>query len=151
MWTRAVALAAALFAGGSMLPADARAQDPQQALQEGPVLISRIDVVGNARVDDATMLREIAIQPGDSVLYPDIERAIHLIEAQQLRELQRVDERADQLSMFATLFDDPGRINTELARLRSVTTEDVRRFADRFLVAENRAVIHYVPRRGGVA
>jgi zinc protease len=29
-------------------------------------------------------------------------------------DLQTVDERADQLSMYTTLFDDPGRINTEL-------------------------------------
>jgi predicted Zn-dependent peptidase len=56
-----------------------------------------------------------------------------------------VDERADQLSMYATLFDDPGRINTEIDRFRAVTPEAVRDFANRYLGADNRAVLLYVP------
>lgn len=81
----------------------------------------------------------------------DVERAIALIEAQQLTELQTVDERADQLSMHTTLFDDPGRINTELTRVREVGTADVRAFATRYLQPDNRAVLRYVPRNGGAA
>src|SRR5690606_874651 len=49
---------------------------------------------------------------------PEVERAIHLIETRRLIDLQRVDERADQLSMFTMLFDDPDRINTELDRIK---------------------------------
>jgi len=83
---------------------------------------------------------------------PEVERAIHLIETRRLIDLQRVDERADQLSMFTMLFDDPDRINTELDRIKAVTTADVRRFAERFLGADNRAVLWYVPRgKGGAA
>jgi zinc protease len=78
----------------------------------------------------------------------EVERALHLLEVNHLRELQRVDERADQLSMFATLFDDPGRINTELDRLRAVSVDDVRGFARDYLVPHNRGVIHYVPSNG---
>jgi predicted Zn-dependent peptidase len=62
--------------------------------------------------------------------------------------LQSVDERADQLSMQTTLFDDPGRINTELARVRDVSTAEVRAFAARYLNAHNRAVLRYVPQEG---
>ncbi|NJD10796.1 MAG: insulinase family protein, partial [Gemmatimonadetes bacterium] len=76
----------------------------------------------------------------------DVERAIRLLEARQLIDLQTVDERADQLSMYTTLFDDPGRINTELSRIRAVTTDSVRAFAARCLVPQNRAVLRYVPR-----
>jgi len=76
----------------------------------------------------------------------DVERAIRLLEARQLIDLQSVDERADQLSMYTTLFDDPGRINTELTRIRAVTTGSVRAFAERYLVPENRAVLSYLPR-----
>jgi zinc protease len=78
----------------------------------------------------------------------DVERAINLIEARRLTELQRMDERADQLSMHATLFDDPGRINTELDRLRAVTTTDVRAFAAARLGADNRATLTYLPQAG---
>ncbi|CAN5828885.1 pitrilysin family protein [soil metagenome] len=79
----------------------------------------------------------------------DVERAIALIDARNLADLQTVDERADQLSMHTTLFDDPGRVNTELARVRAVTTADVRAFAGDFLRRDNRAVLRYVPRNNG--
>jgi zinc protease len=78
----------------------------------------------------------------------DVERAIALLEARNLEDLQTVDERADHLSMFTTLFDDPGRINTELARVRAVTTADVRAFAERHLTSRNRGIIRYVPGNG---
>jgi zinc protease len=79
----------------------------------------------------------------------EVERAIHLIEAYQLAALQRVDERADQLSMFTSLFDEPERINTELDRVRAVTPGAVRAFAEQYLGADNRALLLYVPRNGG--
>ena len=66
-------------------------------------------------------------------------------------ELQTVDERADQLSMYTTLFDDPDRINTELARVRNVTTADVRAYATRYLRQNKRAVLRYVPRNGATS
>jgi zinc protease len=59
-----------------------------------------------------------------------------------------VDERADQLSMYATLFNDPGRINTELQRVREVSAADVRSFAREFMQPANRAVLDYVPAAG---
>jgi predicted Zn-dependent peptidase len=80
----------------------------------------------------------------------EVERARNLIEARRLIDLQRVDERADQLSMYATLFDDPGRINTELDRIRAVTPEAIRDFAERYLGEDNRAILLYLP-EGGAA
>jgi zinc protease len=78
----------------------------------------------------------------------DVERAIALLEARNLADLQTVDERADQLSMYTTLFDDPGRINTELARVRAVTAADVRAFAKQHLHDDNRGVLRYIPANG---
>ncbi|MEX1184804.1 MAG: pitrilysin family protein [Gemmatimonadota bacterium] len=79
----------------------------------------------------------------------DVERAIAMMEARHLSDLQTVDERADQLSMYTTIFRDPGRINTELARVRAVTSERVRAFGEACLRADNRAVLRYVPQNGG--
>ena len=81
----------------------------------------------------------------------DVERAVAMLEASHLTELQTVDERADQLSMYTTLFDDPDRINTELARVRKVTTADVRAYATRYLRQDNRAVLRYVPKNGATS
>ena len=95
---------------------------------------------------EAELARELAtLRDVDSA---DVERAIHLIEARQLSDLQRVDERADLLSMFTMLFDDPDRINTELDRVRAVTPQAVREFAEAQIVDENRATLQYVPRDG---
>jgi predicted Zn-dependent peptidase len=97
---------------------------------------------------EAALLREL--EGLRAVRGDEVERARNLIEARRLVELQRVDERADQLSMYATLFDDPGRINTELDRIRAVTPESIRDIAERFLGEDNRAVLLYLP-EGGAA
>ncbi len=76
----------------------------------------------------------------------DVARAISLMEARHLLDLQKMDNRADLLSQFATLFDDPGRLNTELDRLRAVTPAQVRAFAQRQLGEDNRVLLWYLPR-----
>ncbi len=75
----------------------------------------------------------------------EIARAIAVTETDLVRSLERVGERADLLSMFELYFDDPGRLNRELDRLRAVTSGDVRRFAAERLGPDNRAVLTYVP------
>ena len=77
----------------------------------------------------------------------DVERAVNLIEARRLIELQQVGERADMLSMYTTLFDDPGRINTELDSIRAVTPERAR-LRRRFFGDDNRGTLLYVPTNG---
>jgi hypothetical protein len=42
-------------------------------------------------------------------------------------------------------FDDPARINTEVGRLRAVTTADVRALADELMGEDNRGLLWYVP------
>jgi predicted Zn-dependent peptidase len=73
----------------------------------------------------------------------EVERAVAVLETDLVRGLEQVGERADLLSMFELYFDDPGRINRELDRLRSVTAADVRSFAAAYLGADNRAVVTY--------
>ena len=102
-----------------------------------------IDALDRALEEEVAALADISED--------EVTRAIRLIEARQLDDLQKVDERADQLSMFACLFDDPGRINTELDRVRAVTAEDVRRTAARHFTPEATATLIYVPQDGGAA
>ena len=75
----------------------------------------------------------------------EVERAVTGIEARHVFELQKVNERADQLSQLTTFFDDPGLINTELDHYRAVTADDVRRFAAEYLTDDNLVVLTYVP------
>lgn len=75
----------------------------------------------------------------------EIDRAIALTETDLVRTLERVAERADLLSMFDLYFDDPGRLNNELDRLRSVTLDQIRTFAGERLGEDNRAIVTFEP------
>jgi zinc protease len=75
----------------------------------------------------------------------EMDRAIALTETDLVRSLERTAERADLLSMFDLYFDDPGRLNSELDRLRAVSRDDVRAFASERLGADNRAVVTFQP------
>jgi predicted Zn-dependent peptidase len=59
--------------------------------------------------------------------------------------LQRVEERADRFSMYATLFDDPGLINRMLPRYLAVTPEAIREVAAAVFRPDNRVVLTYLP------
>jgi zinc protease len=75
----------------------------------------------------------------------ELDRAKALTEADELGALQRVDEKADRLSMYATLFDDPEMINSILPRYLSTTAEQIRSVAAEVFVPENRVVLTYLP------
>jgi predicted Zn-dependent peptidase len=75
----------------------------------------------------------------------ELSRAKALIEADELGALTRVEERADRLSMYATLFDDPHLVNRMLARYLAVTPEAIRDVAAAVLRGDNRVVLTYVP------
>jgi predicted Zn-dependent peptidase len=79
----------------------------------------------------------------------ELARAKALIETDELGGLQRVGERADRLSMYATLLDDPGEINHQLERYLVVTAEDVRAACADVLVPANRVVLTYIPAETG--
>ncbi len=81
----------------------------------------------------------------ESVREEEIQRAISVTETQLVREIQRVGERADLLSMFDQFFDDPSRLNSELDRMRAVTPAQVSEFTKGHLGPDNRAVLTYVP------
>jgi zinc protease len=75
----------------------------------------------------------------------ELERAKALTEADELGALQRVDEKADRLSMYATLFDDPEMINRILPRYLSTTAEQIHSVSADVFVPNNRVVLTYLP------
>jgi predicted Zn-dependent peptidase len=97
---------------------------------------SRVEAAFNEELERLT--REV-------VTDDELARAQALVEADELGALQRVEERADRLSMYATLFDDPGMINSMLSRYLAVTPEDIRVAAADVFRADNRVVLTYLP------
>ncbi len=80
----------------------------------------------------------------------ELARARALVEADELGALQRVEERADRLSMYATLFDQPDLINRMLTRYLSVEPGDIRSVAAAVFRPENRLVLTYLPQLDAV-
>jgi predicted Zn-dependent peptidase len=77
----------------------------------------------------------------------ELARARALIEANELGALGRVEEVADRLSMYATLFDRPEMVNEQLPRYLSVTADEIREVARDTFREDNRVVLTYVPRQ----
>jgi predicted Zn-dependent peptidase len=87
-------------------------------------------------------LERLAVEP---VSDDELARAFALVEADELGALQRVEERADRLSMYATLFDDPGLVNRMLPRYLSVTPARILEVAAATFRPDNRMVLTYLP------
>ena len=101
-----------------------------------------------ARVE-AAYLEELERLATEAPSDDELARAKALTEADELGSLARVEERADRLSMYATLFDDPALINTLLPRYLSVTGEQIRDTARAVFRADNRMVLTFVPKSNG--
>jgi zinc protease len=78
----------------------------------------------------------------------ELARAKALTEADELGALQRVDEKADRLSMYATLFDDPGMVNSILPRYLATTAEQIQAVCRDVFTQDNRVVLTYLPAAG---
>jgi zinc protease len=81
-----------------------------------------------------------------SVSQSELDRAVAMTETHLLREIQHVGNRADLLSMFDQVFDDPARLNSEVERVRAVTRNQVQDLAGEHLGDDNRAVLTYIPK-----
>jgi len=75
----------------------------------------------------------------------ELARAKALVESDELGALQRVEERADRLSMYATLFDDPDLINRMLDRYLAVDAAAVLAVSEDVFQPDNRVVLTYLP------
>ncbi len=94
---------------------------------------------------EAALHEEIERLATEPVSDDELARAFALIEADELGALQRVEERADRLSMYATLFDKPSLINEMLPRYLAVTPESILEVAASTFRADNRLVLTYLP------
>ena len=90
--------------------------------------------------------REIDLLVLEGVTKAEVTRAVALIQTDMITALQSASDRADKLSMFATLLGDPALVNEQAAKYDAVTAEDVTAFARARLGKDNRAKLLYVPR-----
>jgi predicted Zn-dependent peptidase len=106
---------------------------------------------GNARQGvtpeeiEAALLGEVERLKAAPPTAEEMDRALTGIESRHVMDLQKMSERADQISMFTLHFDDPSLVSAELDRYRAVTAADVHGFALSHMGADNRAVLVYAP------
>ncbi|HEV8516744.1 MAG TPA: pitrilysin family protein [Candidatus Limnocylindrales bacterium] len=101
----------------------------------------------DAATVETAFLEELERLGAEPVTQDELSRAQALIESMELAALGRVEEVADRLAMYATLFDRPERINEQLARYLAVDAEEIRALAHDVFRPDNRAVVTYVPQR----
>jgi zinc protease len=94
---------------------------------------------------DAEIERLTAEGPTDE----ELERVRNLHAAGVESNLERVGARADRLSMYTCLFDEPERINAEVVRYRSVDASRVREAMAASLRTDNRVLLTFVPAEQG--
>jgi len=75
----------------------------------------------------------------------DLERVRNLHAAHFAGGLERISERADRLSMYTCLFDEPERINSELERREAVDAGRVMDALRDSVRPDNRLVLTFVP------
>ena len=75
----------------------------------------------------------------------DLDRVRNLQASHAASALERISERADRLSMYTTLFDEPNRINTEVSRYAAVDPDRVAAALRDSIRADNRVTLTYIP------
>jgi predicted Zn-dependent peptidase len=81
---------------------------------------------------------------GLEITADDLDRAKAQHERHWLEQTSDFGGRADEISRFATLFDDPRQINEVVARSGAVTVEEAAAVAAEWLRPEARALLRYV-------
>ncbi len=94
---------------------------------------------------EAAMREEIDRLATDGPSEVELERVRNLHAAGNASSLERVSERADRISMYTCLFDEPERINREVPDYEAVTAADVRDLLADVARPDNRLVLTYVP------
>ena len=94
---------------------------------------------------EAATLAEVDRLAADGPSEAELERVRNLHAAAVESSLERIAERADRLSMYACLFDEPERINTEVSRYLTVGPDRIRQAMADTLRADNRLSLTYLP------
>lgn len=76
----------------------------------------------------------------------EFEKLQNQVETQFIRSNSKMAGIAESLANYHVYFGDANLINTELEKYQKVTREDILRVAKKYLVANNRVTLHYLPK-----
>lgn len=76
----------------------------------------------------------------------ELEKAKNKIESAIVLAIQTVQGKADALAHYYTFYKNPSLVNTEIEKYRSVSVEDIKRVAQKYLDPSRRVILHYLPK-----
>lgn len=113
-------------AGSFLVVATATAEDGAAALVEG--IQEHLRDAANGGIAEAAL-----------------ERARSQVLSSYVESLQTLEQRADQISQFTTLFDRPNALQEEIDAYRRLGVEDLARVAERWLRPEDAVILRVLP------
>ncbi len=156
--TYALGMLQSLLAGGQSSRLYKSLVDNQQlALQSTAVPLTLEDaglfiVYGVANIGvsleeiEAAMDEEIRKVVEEGLTEREFQKLLNQTENDFISQNTTMAGISENLASYYTFFGDPGLINTEINKYLAVTPEDIVAVAKKYLVPENRVVLHYLPK-----
>jgi predicted Zn-dependent peptidase len=112
----------------------------------GLMLFIGIAAPGNS-IDEVEkqIFEEIKKVSDNGVTAKELEKAKNISEAQFIHSKKNVQEKAQDLARYYSYYGNAGLINTELDNFMSVTQEDIKSAALKYLNTQKRVVLTYIP------
>jgi len=120
---------------------------PMSLQNAGVAMLIGIPTIGKDPKDVLeVMTDEINKIVKDGVTEEELEKAKNITESQVVSGNKTALEKAQSLARYYVYFDDPGVINTELKRFQSVSQQDIKDAAKKYLATDKRVVLYYEPK-----
>jgi zinc protease len=115
--------------------------------QDLGLLTARMILASGKSPNDAehALMQQLDQVLRDGVTSAELEKAKTRFLTGKLLERETNNGKASALGEAAVLYGDAGRVNTDLARLQAVTTDDVKKALNRYLGEKKKVTIEYLP------
>lgn len=88
---------------------------------------------------------------GGKITQRELDKIKNRIETRHAYRVQTNLAKADMLSHYATFYDEPGMINTNIEKYISITLDDIHSAAEKYLKNAGRVILNYIPQPGASA
>ncbi len=95
---------------------------------------------------ESTLDAEINKVKTDLISEREFQKLRNKVENAFVNSNVKLEKRAENLATNYTYYKNTDLINTELDKYLAVTREDIKRVANKYLVKDNRVVLHYLPK-----
>jgi zinc protease len=115
--------------------------------QDLGLLTARMILASGKSPNDAehALLQQLEQVLRDGVTPAELEKAKTRFLTAKLLERETNNGKASALGEAAVLYGDPSRVNTDLAKLQAVTTDEIKEVLNRYLSGKKKVTIEYLP------